>query len=192
MKKKVFIISLISIFLVATFFVLKQFFVMPWETAVKLPNLKNPRLVVKKSERLLQVFDDKYLVKTYEIVLGFAPMGDKLAEGDGKTPEGEFFIFTKNDQSKFYLSLGLSYPGIEDAARGLRDNLISQAEHDAIVRAVREKRMPPQNTRLGGEIYIHGGGTVTDWTAGCMALRNEEMRELFEAIPVGTMVTIRP
>ena len=157
-----------------------------------LDKLENPRLVVKKSERTLEVFDNEKLVKTYKIVLGFAPDGDKEQEGDGKTPLGEFYVFTKNDQSKFYLSLGLSYPSIDDAARGLRENLISIDEYDAIVKAVNEGKMPPQNTRLGGEIYIHGGGIEKDWTWGCMALSNEEMKELFEAVPVGAKVTILP
>jgi murein L,D-transpeptidase YafK len=154
--------------------------------------IEDPRLVVKKSERRLEIFDGEKLLTTYRIGLGFAPEGDKEQEGDGKTPLGEFYVFTKNDQSKFYLSLGLSYPSIDDAVRGLRENLISPEEHDAILKAVDEKKMPPQNTRLGGEIYIHGGGPEKDWTWGCMALKNEEMKELFDAIPVGAKVTIRP
>lgn len=165
--------------------------IMSFENA-QLPKIENPRLVVKKRERKLEVFDGEKLVKTYKIVLGFAPEGDKAEEGDGKTPLGEFYVFTKNDKSKFYLSLGLSYPSIEDAERGLKENLISEAEHDAIVQAVSEKRMPPQNTKLGGEIYIHGGGTEKDWTWGCMALKNEEMKEIFDAVPQGAKVTILP
>jgi L,D-peptidoglycan transpeptidase YkuD (ErfK/YbiS/YcfS/YnhG family) len=86
----------------------------------------------------------------------------------------------------------LSYPNIEDAERGLKNGLITQAEHDEIVKAINEKAMPPQKTKLGGEIYIHGGGCKADWTAGCMALDNEEMQEIFEAIEVGTAVKIVP
>ncbi len=164
---------------------------MSWETS-DLSKLENPRLVVKKHERKLHIFNGENLIKTYKIVLGVNPEGDKSEEGDGKTPEGEFYVFAKNDQSKFYLSLGLSYPNIEDAKRGLQKNLISQDEHDAIIKAVNEKQMPLQDTKLGGEIYIHGGGTSTDWTAGCVALKNEEMKELFEAIPIGTAVQIMP
>lgn len=167
-------------------------FMMSPENTQLPPKIENPRLVVKKKARRLEVFDGEKLLKTYDIVLGFAPDGDKQEEGDGKTPLGEFYVFTKNDQSRFYLSLGLSYPSLDDAARGLKENLISIEEHDAIVRAIDEKRMPPQNTRLGGEIYIHGGGTEKDWTWGCMALENEEMKELFEAVPVGAAVTIVP
>jgi murein L,D-transpeptidase YafK len=157
-----------------------------------LPKLENPRIVVKKKERKLEVFDGERLVKTYKIGLGFAPEGDKETEGDGKTPEGDFYIFTKNANSKFYLSLGVSYPSIEDAKRGLEQNLISAAQHDAIVQAIKNQQTPPQNTKLGGEIYIHGSGSATDWTLGCVALSNGDVKELFDAIPVKTSVKIVP
>lgn len=125
-------------------------------------------------------------------MLGFAPEGDKEIRGDGKTPEGEFYVFVKNDKSKFYRSLGVSYPSAEDARRGLSENLVSEAEHDAILEAAREKRMPPQDTRLGGEIYIHGGGILTDWTQGCIALLDAEMKEIFDAISPGAPIFIEP
>jgi murein L,D-transpeptidase YafK len=179
----------VSTLLLISYFVLSQFMI---NENTALPKIADARLVVKKSERKLELFDGEKLVKTYKMVLGFAPEGDKEQEGDGKTPLGEFYVFTKNDQSKFYLSLGLSYPSIDDAERGLRENLISLAEYDAIVEAVREKKMPPQNTNLGGEIYIHGGGTENDWTWGCMALEDAEMKEIFDTIPVGAPVKIIP
>lgn len=157
-----------------------------------LPKLTNPRIVIKKAERTLEVFDGDKFIKAYKMVLGFKPDGDKEVEGDGKTPEGKFYVFTKNTESKFHLSLGVSYPGAEDAKRGLDAKLISQEEYDEIVLALKEKRMPLQKTRLGGEIYIHGGGTKSDWTDGCVALANEEITELFNAIPVGTEVEIKP
>ena len=157
-----------------------------------LPPMKKPSLVVVKEKRELKFYDDGKLIKTYKIALGFAPEGDKATEGDGKTPEGVFYVFTKNPKSRFHLSLGLSYPNIEDARRGLREKIITQKQHDEIVAAVNAKLMPPQNTALGGEIYIHGGGKAEDWTWGCIALEDEEIRELFETIPVGTEVEILP
>lgn len=190
-SKSIIIPAIIFIVAVLSFVVVNQFMVMPWETS-ELPALENPRLVIGKKERKLEVFDGEKLVKTYPIVLGSAPVGDKEQEGDGRTPEGEFYIFTKNEKSRFYLSLGVSYPSIDDAARGLQAGMITPEEHDLIVEAVENREMPPQKTKLGGEIYIHGGGTLTDWTDGCIALRNEEMKELFEAIPVGTAVSIVP
>ena len=157
-----------------------------------LAKIENPRVVIKKSQRKLELFDGEKLVKTYKIALGFAPVGDKEKQGDGKTPEGEFYVFTKNDKSKFYLSLGISYPNIEDAARGLEAKLITKTEYDKIVRAVKNKKMPLQNTKLGGEIYLHGGGNSGDWTWGCVALKNEEIKELFDTLTVGTRVKIEP
>ncbi|HYJ89843.1 MAG TPA: L,D-transpeptidase family protein [Pyrinomonadaceae bacterium] len=150
----------------------------------------SPRLVILKKKRKLQVFDGEILIKTYRISLGFSPDGDKVQEGDGKTPEGDFYIYTKNPKSQFYLSLGISYPGIEDAERGLRDRLIGQEEYDQILDAIRQKKMPPQKTRLGGEIYIHGGGTDNDWTQGCAAVNDQDMKELFDAVPIGTQIRI--
>lgn len=160
------------------------------ENKVVLPKLISPRLIVKKSLRRLEVFDGDKLIKIYKIALGFAPVGDKEIEGDGKTPEGEFYIFTKNENSKYYLSLGISYPTIEDAKRGLENNIISKSEHDQIIEAIKEKKNSPQKTKLGGEIYIHGSGSAIDWTQGCVALSNADMKELFDAIPIGTSVVI--
>ena len=164
--------------------------VLPQRTALKLP-LKNPRIVVLKSKRRLQLYSDGALVRTYKVGLGLNPVPDKVREGDRATPEGDFYVFTKNDKSAFYLSLGISYPNTEDAERGLRDGLISHAQRDAIVKAIKRKGTPPQNTALGGQIYIHGNGAGSDWTWGCVALENEDVKELFDAVPVGTAVTIK-
>ena len=159
--------------------------------ALKLP-LKNPLIVVIKSKRRLELYSDGALVRTYKVGLGLNPIPDKIRQGDHATPEGDFYVFTKNDKSAFYLSLGISYPNIEDAERGLSQQLITRAQHDAIVRAIRRKATPPQNTRLGGDIYLHGNGAGSDWTWGCVALENDEMKELFDAVAVGTKVTIKP
>lgn len=158
----------------------------------ELPVMTSPRLVITKKDRKLELLDGAILIKTFKISLGFTPVGDKEREGDGKTPEGEFYIYTKNPKSQFYLSLGVSYPGTEDAERGINDGLISKAEHDEIIDAVRARKMPPQKTQLGGEIFLHGGGTGKDWTYGCAALSDEDIRELFNAIPIGTPILILP
>ena len=152
--------------------------------------LTAPRIVIKKSARKLQIFDGRKLVKTYTIVLGFSAKGDKEIEGDGRTPEGEFYVFTKNSESRFHLSLGLSYPSKDDAKRGLAAGLITNEEYGEIVKTIDTGDMPPQKTKLGGEIYIHGGGVENDWTDGCVALKDDEIREVFAMIPVGTKVRI--
>lgn len=89
--------------------------------------LADPRIVVMKGQRKLELYSAGVLVRTYKIGLGLNPVPDKQREGDRATPEGEFYIFTKNPRSTFHLSLGVSYPNIEDAARGLRDGLVTRA-----------------------------------------------------------------
>ena len=156
----------------------------------RLTNVVQPRIVVRKRDRKLELYSEKTLLKTYRVALGFNPEPDKEREGDGATPEGEFYIFVKNNKSAYYLSLGLSYPNEEDAARGLKAGLINQTEYGAILMAIRSMKMPPQYTKLGGLIYIHGHGTAKDWTWGCVALENDDIKELFDVVKVGTPVTI--
>jgi murein L,D-transpeptidase YafK len=160
-------------------------------SALKLPLVK-PKIVVRKARRQLLLFSDGKLVRTYHVGLGLSPSGDKVRQGDRRTPEGDFYIFTRNDKSAYYLSLGVSYPNATHAERGLRDGLITNAQHDAIIRALRAGKTPPQNTGLGGDIYIHGNGSQSDWTWGCVALDNDDILELFKAVSVGTPVTIEP
>ena len=154
--------------------------------------LERPRIVVRKAARRLDLYSGDKLLRTYKAGLGFSPVADKKQEGDGATPEGEFYVFVKNNKSAYYLSLGISYPNAEDADRGLRDGLINRAQHRAITEAIRTRTAPPQYTKLGGLIYIHGHGAQSDWTWGCVALENEDIRELFDAVTVGTPVTIQP
>ena len=158
---------------------------------LKVP-LTNPRILVRKQARKLELYENDSLLRTYRVGLGFSPVLDKRQEGDGATPEGDFYVFVKNEKSAYYLSLGVSYPNIEDADRGFRDGLISKAQHRAITDAIRKKVAPPQYTKLGGLIYIHGHGAQSDWTLGCVALENEDIRELFQAVKVGTPVSIMP
>ena len=153
--------------------------------------MENIRLVIHKKQRRLEIFDGARSIKTYRIALGSAPTGDKCVEGDGRTPEGKFYVFTKNAASKFHRSLGLSYPNREAAERGLKDGIISRDEHDAIIEAVKNQKMPPQKTALGGEIYIHGGGAQIDWTRGCAALEDADISEIFDLIAVGAEVEIK-
>lgn len=158
---------------------------------LKLP-LADPKVVVEKGARRLRLFDGAKLLRVRPVALGFSPAGDKVKQGDGRTPEGEFRVCMKNERSKFYLSLGLTYPNAEDAERGLRDRLITREQHDRIVEAVNDGKCPPWDTPLGGEIFIHGGGSSRDWTWGCVALENEAIKELFDAVPPGARVHIKP
>ncbi|MFN0107772.1 MAG: murein L,D-transpeptidase family protein [Blastocatellia bacterium] len=154
------------------------------------------RLLVKKSERKLYLYETvngkERLRKTYQIALGSAPTGHKQKQGDGRTPEGDYYLTHKNPKSNFYLSLGVSYPNIGDADAGLKSGLITKTQHQAIASAIRSKSKPPQNTKLGGDIFIHGYGVERDWTAGCVALEDKDIKELFDLLPVKTPVKIVP
>jgi hypothetical protein len=153
--------------------------------------LESPRIVIEKGDRRLELFASGRLVATYPVALGNEAHLDKEREGDHRTPEGEFFVCTRNARSRFHLCLGLSYPSREDAERGLQSRLISRREYRLIVSAAAERRRPPWNTGLGGEVGIHGGGTGSDWTWGCVALENDAIEELWLACPLGTPVQIR-
>jgi murein L,D-transpeptidase YafK len=136
-------------------------------------------IVVEKEKRIMTVFNGRKALKTYRIALGGNPVGHKEQEGDSRTPEGRYIIDAKNPKSSFHLSLKVSYPNRTD-----RQN-------------ARRKGVSP-----GGAIMIHGSpgglgtlnalGFYTDWTAGCIAVSNDEIEELFAAVKIGTPILIRP
>lgn len=141
----------------------------------------------------LSLYVDNRLVKSFSASLGGNPVDDKEKRDDGRTPEGEFYVCQKNPHSQYYRSLRLSYPNIEDASRGLRGGLIDAPTHEAILWAIGHGAIPPQDTRLGSDIMIHGGGgTGGNWTAGCIALDDDDVEELFAIVPPGTRVTVLP
>ena len=156
--------------------------VWPWlfGTAPReVPPLAGPidRILVEKAERRMTLFREGAALRVYPVSLGFAPEGDKERQGDGRTPEGVFRIDRKNPQSRFHLSLGLDYP-----------------QHEDLVRA-RAGGYDP-----GGDIFIHGqprGVTGAlriprDWTAGCIAVSNAVMDEIWAHVAVGAVVEVRP
>ena len=153
--------------------------------------LKAPKIVIKKAKKKLFLYSEEKLLRTYPIKLGFNPVGDKVRQGDKRTPEGSYYICMKNPRSKYHLSLGLSYPSIEDAERGLQQKLITKGDHDRIIDRISKKSIPPWDTPLGGEIFIHGGGETWDWTYGCVAMCNKDIEELFKVVALGTQVVIQ-
>jgi lipoprotein-anchoring transpeptidase ErfK/SrfK len=163
------------------------------------------RLVVRKRASMLHYDDDtgkfrasssltvwvgRTPVRSYPISLGSDPVGDKQRYGDGCTPEGDFYVCRKNPQSRYFRALQISYPNEGDAERGLRAGLITAAQRDRIVAALARREIPPQNTSLGRDLCIHGGGIGSNWTQGCVALTNEDMAELYELVPLETEVEI--
>jgi len=152
------------------------------------------RIVVAKQARTLSLVLEERVQRNYPIALGRNSAADKSVEGDHATPLGDFYICAKNPRSKYFLSLCISYPNAEDAERGLAAGLISAEEHAHILQAVRAGKLPPQHTRLGGEIYIHGRGLDQpgDWTRGCIALDDSDMQDLYDRVAIGTAVSINP
>jgi hypothetical protein len=173
---------------------------------LKLPlPLPNGRVVIYKKQRRLELWSGKTIIKAYRVALGSAPQGHKQLQGDGKTPEGEFFICTRNDKtSAFHIFLGLSYPALPDATRGVRSKAITWREYQVIRQRLASRAAPLWRTRLGGWVGIHGGTgqpfanrmtkarKTADWTAGCIALTNVEIEEIHTATKFGTPVSVRP
>ena len=161
-----------------------------------LPPLRTPRIVIEKSKGRLTVFDGATLVKQYAVIVGVVA-GDKRVEGDCRTPEGEFYVCVKNPKSKFTLSLGLNYPRASDARRGRAAGIISARQCQQIIEANARNRQPLWNTKLGGEIMIHGKrrdtqGQVRSGTLGCIAMDDANIRDLYPRIPHGAVVIIKP
>lgn len=137
------------------------------------------RIVVEKAQRKLSIFREGKRLKTYRVALGRNPIGAKEQEGDGKTPEGVYTIDYRNPASDYHLALHISYPSNEDNARAAQ-----------------------RGVNAGFDIMIHGlpngkgwmGVThrQKDWTAGCIAVTDEEMDELYRVVPDGTTTEIRP
>lgn len=164
---------------------------------------ENGVIVALKAARKLMLFSGGALMRDshnepfcWPIALavgGIGDAGDKEREGDLRTPEGWFRTSDKS-WSAFHGAILIHYPTIRHAELGLRDGLISRVEYRMIERAEDRSAVPPQDTELGGNILIHGGGSAVDWTAGCIALNNDYLRQLRVALPDGmrTWILILP
>lgn len=140
---------------------------------------KADKIVVEKHARRMTLKRAGFPLKIYDISLGRQSVGKKTEEGDYKTPEGVYFIDRRNSSSRFYKSLHISYPNESD------------------IKQARAKGLSP-----GRDIMVHGLPRVLsflgrlhlyyDWTAGCIAVTNEEMDEIWEAVPDGTAIEILP
>lgn len=131
-------------------------------------------VVVNKGARKMYLMHHDKVLKDYVVDLGFEPLGHKTVQGDGKTPEGDYFIDRRNPNSKFHLSLGISYPDADDLARA---------------RAAGEDP--------GGDIFIHGESKKltlgkNDWTWGCIAVTNRQMEDIYAMVRTGTPIRINP
>lgn len=137
------------------------------------------RIQIRKAARELTLFRGGLALKTYGVALGNNPNGHKEIEGDGRTPEGRYSISGRNPLSKYHLALRISYPSASDRARAAK-----------------------LGKSAGGDIMIHGlpngygfmGAThrLRNWTIGCVAVTDEEIEEIWRAVPDGCVVDIEP
>jgi hypothetical protein len=153
-------------------------------------NMSARRIVITKHAKTLVLFDGEEEVLRIPVVIG-KNAADKEREGDLATPEGEFYICEKNFTSKYHRFLGLSYPNIEDAERGLREKIITRDEYEQIREAILEKRCPPWKTALGGEVGLHGPSPNVTWTHGCVAMSVEQIERLYDLMEIGDEVVVR-
>lgn len=130
-------------------------------------------IYVEKANRRMMLLHGNEVIKMYDIDLGFVPEGHKQFEGDGRTPEGTYYIDRRNPNSAFHLSLGVSYP-----------NPIDHAYAKQVGRSA------------GGDIFLHGRAGRDqgrkDWTAGCIAVSDKEIEEIYFMVRTGTPITIVP
>lgn len=144
-------------------------------------------ILIEKQKRRLTLSDGARTLFSCPVALGKCPLGHKTRAGDMKTPEGEYFICLKRGTGKFGPALGVSYPSLSDAkSGGITGELLALFAHAEAART-----RPPWGTALGGEIYLHGRGAGTDWTAGCIALNDGDMAALYLLVPYGTRVVIK-
>lgn len=135
------------------------------------------KVLVVKSERRLYLLNDGNIIRSYRIALGPNPLGHKIFQGDGRTPEGMYVLDWRNENSRFYRAIHISYPSYEDT-----------------------ERATAFGTSPGGQVMIHGqpvdgfGGSnpYFDWTEGCIALSNSEIDEVWSAVDDGTLIEILP
>lgn len=157
---------------------------------------------VLKSEQILRLRHGDNIFKEFPIAFGRGDRGPKERLGDKKTPEGIYRVVGVNESERFHLFLRLNYPNVKDAFYGLKNKIITREQFDTIINALKRGRLPPQNTPLGGAIGIHGVGVENgktlkihanmNWTEGCIAVTNAEIRELRNLVPIGTEVVIKP
>lgn len=141
-------------------------------------------LIVDKSDYELQVFDSKGWYATYPVVFGNKSLGDKMMEGDRNTPEGTFQIDNKRPHNKWNKIMFINYPNQESWQKFNRR---------------KAQGMIPRSAKIGGGIGIHGTwpndnivvDDYTNWTQGCVSLRNTDMDEIYSFVPAGTKVIIR-
>ncbi len=164
------------------------------------PANQDYQIEISKSREELMVKRGDEVVRRYRAATGTGGEGSKRQIGDKKTPVGVYKIIDFKTDSRFHFFMQIDYPNLLDAWYGYKNELIDASEFRAITTALKNDKVPPQDTALGGYIGIHGIGETDDekrliheagnWTEGCIALTNKEINELRQFVSIGTRIVI--
>ncbi len=152
----------------------------------------SPHIFVYKENRRMYVLQSNVLVRDYPVGLGLNPIGDREHDGDGRTPEGDFYISGKNFKTYLEELEGSNNLCETGAGEESVDNSVSLDQRRSIVIVLDTRDSPSSTLSHGEKILIRAGGAHKDWTQGCIALYDSDMEELFGFVSPGTPVTIRP
>lgn len=144
---------------------------------------------VYKTKGLLELYGDGELIGRTRCIVG-RNKGHKEKEGDLRTPEGEYYVVTRNDKSQYTLFFGINYPNESDAAQGKKAGLIGDDEYEKIVAASKAGKAPPWDTDMGGWVGIHGNGEGRPDTQGCIAVPDKDILVIGKYLKIGSKVTI--
>lgn len=165
---------------------------------VNTSEISNIWVLVSKRRKQVTLHQGMHTISRFKADFGYNAYSDKEIRGSDedpdqwRTPDGVFYVVKKNPYSKYHRAFLLNYPNAEDAERGKRDGLISSEDYKAIMLAEKRGTPPPMGTPLGGYIEIHGNGTglASNWTQGCVAVRDEDMDFMWSYVQEGTPVVI--
>lgn len=143
------------------------------------PDVTADRVLVEKAARRLTLLRNGTPLKTYRVALGRAPVGPKEQEGDKRTPEGMYLIDFHKEDSDYHRALHVSYPEQRDIDRAAAAGV--PPGFDIMIHGIRN-----------GKGWIGAFHRMTDWTAGCIAVTDFEIEEIWRAVPDGTPIEIKP
>jgi murein L,D-transpeptidase YafK len=155
-------------------------------------------LVDTRSLTLDLMRGDESVVQFSPVSIGRGGRSKDKVKGDQTTPLGQYRVAWFNAKSRFHFFIGLDYPRREQVERAFRQGRLDRKERDRLLDALYHGKLPPQDSKLGGYIGIHGLGVadpqlheMTNWTEGCVALTDEQIERLREHVKIGTPVVIR-
>lgn len=163
--------------------------------------LSKPNIIIDRETYTLNLYEDTVLVKSYRVSFGRNVHKIKNKAYDEATPVGEYKICEIDTSHQYFMFFRLNYPNLKDAAEALRKGWITQKQFNQLKFEFYYEECTKYNKVLGGNIGIHGIGRlnyifknlpfVFNWTDGSIAMSDENMKELYSVVKVGTKVVIK-